>query len=199
MKIRNLRLKKSLLGVLLGIVIVTTCCIFVIKLSTDHSDDDLQSRDIVQTDKQMTAARDILMPLLQPLSIQLGARQPSTCSEGDPSLYAHMCGSQTTAVYDVNTSSLVNANVLSEKLQKLDTSLKSSGWEYGSNDFRISNMQPVDTWASTIQAYGARVAYANKNCSFEIVIWSSETSEKNRSAYPGRLSCYIASGPPRSP
>lgn len=147
----------------------------------------------------MADARNTLMPLLQPLGVQLGARHAATCTEGDPSLYAHSCGSQTTAVYDVGTSSLSNADVLSQKLQALDVSLKSTGWKYGSNDFRNAEMRPADTWASTLRAYGARVAYTNKNCSFEISIWSTETPEKNRNAYPGSLSCYIDSGPARSP
>jgi hypothetical protein len=168
-------------------------------MKSDRTDNALQARDIAQTDQEMTGARNTLMPLLQPLGVRLGTRNPATCTEGDPSLYAHSCGSQTTAVYDVNISSLSNGDVLSQKLQTLDMSLKSSGWKYGFNDFRSSEMRPVNTWTSILRAYGARVAYTNKNCSFEIFIWSSETPEKDHSAYPGSLSCYITSGPARSP
>jgi hypothetical protein len=183
---------------MVGLIALVT----VILLVAHHvimSYDSSESHDITQTEREMTDARTTLAPLLNSLNVQLGKQVAATCITGDPSLYAHTCGTGTTASYVVESGSLLDAETLSQRLQLLDASLKKSGWNYGVNDFRVQANQPVDTWASIISTNGVDIAYSNKTCSLDMSIWSSETPDAYRNPHSGGLGCHIDGGPPSSP
>lgn len=162
------------------------------------ADKKLRDHDVAVTNREMTAARNTLIPLLKSLGIRLEPQNPASCSPGDPSLYAHSCGTQSEALWSTDLKLPQDANLASQNMQALDKKLKADGWIYNSNDFRSQGNQPVATWPDTLRAYGALVAYQKGTCYFEINLMSAVTQERYRTLNPGVLSCEIASGPPTS-
>ena len=190
--------KKHLLILGAFIIMVSACSLLLVHFFADRVDIQLKAHDIAQTDREMTAARNTLIPLLNSLNIKLSEQNAASCTSGDPQLYAHSCGTQAVATYTGDLNAQQDAETISRKLQTVDTSLKSNGWEYNGNDFRSRGDQPVSTWTDALRTYGADIAYQKGTCYFTIIITVSVAQDKYRVAYPGGLYCYIASGPPTS-
>src|SRR5882757_1361147 len=133
--IPNIRYKQA---VILSVVVVAILAswLFVPDLLANHTDNRLKAHDVTQTNGEMTAARKALVPLLNSLRIQLSQQVDASCSPGDPSLYAHSCGSQAKATYTGNIKVPQDAVITAQNLQTLDAGLKSNGWKYDGNDFR---------------------------------------------------------------
>src|SRR4051794_17666004 len=121
--------KRHLLILSTVIIIVAACGLFLVSFFAGRADNRLKAHDIVQTNHEMTAARNTLIPLLSSLNVKLSAQNAASCSPGDPSLYAHSCGTQSEAKYIGDLNALQDTEAISQKLQILDMGLKSNGWK----------------------------------------------------------------------
>ncbi len=90
--------KKILIFVCLPITVLLVGLI-LIHLSLTGFDITVKAHDVGVTNREMIAARTTLIPLLKPLDIIVAAQVPATCEPGDPSLYAHSCGTQSAVTY----------------------------------------------------------------------------------------------------
>ncbi|MDB5185204.1 MAG: hypothetical protein JWN38_1012 [Candidatus Saccharibacteria bacterium] len=178
------------------VALVFASSLFRIPVLSSTVDSRLKAHDIAVTNREMTAARATLVPLLAPLNIGLLPQVGAFCSEGDPSLYAHLCGTQSDATYIDNTLPLQSADTISKHLQTIDVALRKDGWSYDGNDFRYRYNQPPSTWTQILQAYSIGIAYRKGTCNFHIALAAPNDHSLDRSRGPGNLSCYISSGRP---
>jgi len=175
------------------LIMIASSVLLLTHFSVKWTDEHLKARDIAQTSHEMAAARKTLTPLLNPLSIELSPQNAASCSPGDTSLYAHSCGTKAEITYADAQDILRSVSATVDKLQKLDTALKSDGWVYTTNDFRSQNEHPLNTWANSLQSQGITISYHRGTCNFEIIMPSR--LDMYQSPYLGSLSCYIDSGP----
>lgn len=193
MKLSRKIQKKHVLITGAVIIMILPLSLLSAHFSANWAGNRLKAHDIAQTDREMTAACKTLTLLLESLHIQLSPQDAASCSPGDPSLYAHSCGTKAEITYADAQDILKDVDATADKLQILDAKLKDRGWAYYTNDFRGHGEHPLSTWANSLQSQGITISYRKGTCLFEVIM--PATGDMYRGPYLGSLGCYIDSGP----